>query len=40
MDAGKQDNKVPHNWAEQNTSLYSQRVGPPAEHTLQACVER
>lgn len=34
MDAGKQDNKVPHNWAEQNTSLYSQREPDLQQNTL------
>lgn len=34
MDAGKQDNKVPHNWAEQNTSLYSQTESDHQQNTL------
>lgn len=34
MDAGKQDNKVPHNWAKQNTCLYSQRESDLQQNTL------
>lgn len=40
MDAGKQDNKVPHNWSEQNTRLYSQRESGLQQNTLYTPVLR